>query len=99
MDLVASFLALHPMFSAFGSALMSAICTRPLVANAKVIDGSQAPMTFVFHFERNGWLPFAGPTLLAFSVSAPVSRLTNLFYTKKVFTMGNSRNVTTECPA
>ncbi len=35
--------------------------------NAKVSDGSQPPMTFVIHSERNGWLPFAAPSGSHFS--------------------------------
>ena len=32
-----------------------------VTTNAKVSDGSQPPMTFAFHSESDGWLPFAGP--------------------------------------
>ena len=36
-------------------------CENPS-PNAKVSDGSQPPMTFVFQSGQIGWLPFAGPS-------------------------------------
>ena len=39
--------------------------------NAQVSDGSQPPLTFGFHPQRNGWLPFAAPAWLG-NCSGPV---------------------------